>query len=323
MSDFSASPASTKLGVSAIPRNLSLVVPPELAGLRVDRFLATAVPEFSRARWQGLIHDGRVTREGRGVKASESVRPGEVLEVQIPPPIAAEGVNARPMELSILTEDAWLLVLNKPAGVVVHPGAGTGEDTLVHGLLHHCQDLAGIGGVERPGIVHRLDKETSGCLVVAKTDAAHRELTRQFAGREIEKVYLAVVRGRPRRDAGTVVARIGRHPVHRQKMSVIEERRGEARGREAETAWQVLSEGPGFSLLACRPLTGRTHQIRVHLKHLGHPILGDPVYGERGPWTRHWLHAWRLGFTHPGMGEFQRWEAPVPPDFPLLPPAHA
>jgi 23S rRNA pseudouridine1911/1915/1917 synthase len=288
-------------------------------GGRLDRFLAGMCPDLSRARLQGLIRDGLVTRNGAATKASEIVRWGDLVEITLPTPTPMEGLSGRKMDLAILAEDAALLVLNKPAGVVVHPGAGTGEDTLVHGLLHYCQDLSGIGGVERPGIVHRLDKETSGCLVVAKTDVAHRELSRQFAEREVKKVYLAVVRGRPRCDTGTVVARIGRHPVHRQKMTVVDE----GKGRAAETEWRVVAEGEKCSLVACHPRTGRTHQIRVHLKHLGHPILGDPMYGERGPWERHWLHAWKIGLRHPVSGEWRDWEAPVPSDFPLLPPAEA
>jgi 23S rRNA pseudouridine1911/1915/1917 synthase len=189
--------------------------------------------------------------------------------------------------------------------------------TLVHALLHHCDDLSGIGGVERPGIVHRLDKETSGCLVIAKNDFAHQSLAAQFADRRVEKIYLAIVDGAPRRRTGEVNEPIGRHPANRQKMKVT----SLEKGREALTVYRVLASEGGLSLVECRPRTGRTHQIRVHLKYLGTPVSGDSVYGRRGTFERHLLHAWRLSFDHPRSGERLTLTAPIPADFPILPPA--
>jgi 23S rRNA pseudouridine1911/1915/1917 synthase len=284
---------------------------------RGDRLLARVWPDLSRSRIQQLIKEQRITLNSKPFRASESVTAGDVLNAEIPGPVVPDALLPHRMELDVLFEDPHLLVINKPEGLVVHPGAGTGSDTLVHGLLHHCKDLSGIGGVERPGIVHRLDKETSGCLVVAKDDIAHQRLSAQFANREVEKIYLAVVDGRLRRPSGTVEAAIGRHRVHRQKMAVLED----GRGRPAITEWRCLLHEHGCSLLECRPRTGRTHQIRVHLKHLGHPILGDSVYGNRGSWTRHLLHAWKIAFRHPVSGLEICCTAPVPADFPLLPPA--
>ena len=222
-----------------------------------------------------------------------------------------ESAQAQEMPLELLFEDDFLAVLSKPAGMVVHPGPGHKGGTLVSGLLHHFGSLSQIGGVERPGIVHRLDKETSGCLVVAKTDTAHRSLAAQFAGREVGKVYLALVSGTPRRRSGVVDAPISRHPVNRKKMAVC----APGRGRAAVTEYRVLSSEGGVTLMECRPRTGRTHQIRVHLKHLGCPVLGDPLYGRRGSFSRHMLHAWKLEFRHPRDGRLLAFEAAVPPEF--------
>ena len=215
------------------------------------------------------------------------------------------------MPLEILFEDDFLAVLSKPAGMVVHPGPGHKGGTLVSGLLHRFGSLSQIGGVERPGIVHRLDKETSGCLVVAKTDAAHRSLASQFAGREVDKVYLALVSGIPRRRSGVVDAPISRHPVNRKKMAVC----AVGRGRAAVTEYRVLGSAGEVTLMECRPRTGRTHQIRVHLKHLGCPVLGDPLYGRRGSFERHMLHAWKLEFRHPFDDRLLAFEAAAPPEF--------
>jgi 23S rRNA pseudouridine1911/1915/1917 synthase len=215
------------------------------------------------------------------------------------------------MPLEILFEDDFLAVLNKPAGMVVHPGPGHERGTLVSGLLYHFAGLSQIGGATRPGIVHRLDKETSGCLVVAKTDAAHRLLGAQFATREVTKLYLALVSGSPPLRSGVVNAPIARHPVHRKKMAVC----AVGRGREAVTEYRVLESAKGMSLIECRPRTGRTHQIRVHLKHLGCPVLGDPLYGRRGSFSRHMLHAWKLEFLHPFTGHRLDFEAAPPPEF--------
>ena len=204
-----------------------------------------------------------------------------------------------------------LLVLNKPPGMVVHPAAGNPCGTLVNALLAHCRYLSGIGGEQRPGIVHRLDKETSGCMVVAKNDATHHHLSRQFAARKVLKVYLALVAGRPKAKSGTIETSIGRHPVHRKKMAVVEP----GRGRAAKTAWRTLADLGENTLLECTLHTGRTHQIRVHTRHLGLPLCGDQTYGRRGAWPRQMLHAWRLGFTHPRTRQWMEFAAPLPEDF--------
>jgi 23S rRNA pseudouridine1911/1915/1917 synthase len=235
---------------------------------------------------------------------------GDAITLHEPPATPTETV-AEDIALEVLYEDDDLIVINKPAGLVVHPAAGHWSGTLVNALLHHCHGLSGIGGEQRPGIVHRLDKETSGCLVAAKNDAAHQALARQFAGREVTKIYLALAAGKFPRLSGMIEAAIGRHPVQRKKMTVVPD----GRGRPAKTGYRVLGEVPGGSLVECTLHTGRTHQIRVHLKHLGHPVLGDEVYGKRAGFVRQMLHAWRLGFAHPRTGERVNFESPVPPDF--------
>lgn len=281
-------------------------------GLRMDVFLAGKLEDMSRSQIQRLIKAGEVLLDGQPVTPRQPVKEGDRLTILIPEPQAWEGIRAEEMPLDVLYEDDDIIVLNKPAGLVMHPGAGVREGTLASGLLHHCGSLSVIGGVERPGIVHRLDKETSGCLVVAKNDASHAELSRQFAAREVRKTYLAVVQGVPRRRQGVIDVPIERHPVHRKKM------RAGSRGREAVTAYRLLATRDGISLIECHPRTGRTHQIRVHLKHIGLPILGDAVYGRRGSYSRHLLHAQRLEFTHPRTGQRMAFEAPLPPDFPRL-----
>ncbi|MGB8464199.1 MAG: RluA family pseudouridine synthase [Terrimicrobiaceae bacterium] len=281
------------------------------AGGRLDRCLAACLPAISRSRIQAVIRSGGVLLNGAPAKASEIVRAGDGILWREPLPMRCESADAQEMPLEILFEDDFLAVLAKPAGMVVHPGPGHKGGTLVSGLLHHFGSLSQIGGVERPGIVHRLDKETSGCLVVAKTDAAHRSLAAQFAGREVGKRYLALVSGTPRQPSGVVDAPIARHPVHRKKMTVS----AVGRGRDAVTAYRVLASAAGVSLIECRPRTGRTHQIRVHLKHLGCPVLGDPLYGRRGSFSRHMLHAWKLEFRHPVDGRLLAFEATPPPEF--------
>jgi 23S rRNA pseudouridine1911/1915/1917 synthase len=247
--------------------------------------------------------------EGRPSRPSARLKTGQEVEVEIPDPIAAEPA-AEAIPLSIVFEDARLLVLDKPAGIVVHPGAGTRSGTLVNALLHHVQDLSGIGGVLRPGIVHRLDRGTSGLLVVAKDDESHRSLARQFAGRSVEKEYLALVVGVPEPREGTIDKPIARHPVHRQRMAI---RDG---GRAARSDYRVVEALDGAALVRVRIHTGRTHQIRVHLRSLGTPVAADPVYGGKplGGLTRPALHAARLVFTHPGSGERLEFVSPLPPD---------
>jgi 23S rRNA pseudouridine1911/1915/1917 synthase len=281
------------------------------AGQRLDRFLAQALPAFSRARLQTLIRENFVTVNGEPARPRDPVRARAVVEVR-EPEVTKIDAQPEPMPLDILFEDEDLLVLNKPAGLVVHPGAGHRQHTLVNALLAHCKNLSGIGGKERPGIVHRLDKDTSGVLVIAKNDATHRDLSKQFAERTTGKTYLALVAGTPRQKAGTIDAPIARHPVHRQRMSIA--RRA---GRPAKTDYRVLESNGEVSLVECTIHTGRTHQIRVHLHHLGHPVFGDKLYGGKraGNFPRQMLHAWKLSFRHPRTGESMSFTASVPKDF--------
>ena len=296
----------------------SLVVSDEAAGLRLDRFLHRELPERSRAFLQKLIKQGDVRVKGRAARASYKVRAGDEVHIEIPPP---RSLDVRPEEipLDVLFEDSDLIVVNKPAGLVVHPAAGNRQHTLVNALLHHCRGgLAGIGGVERPGIVHRLDKGTSGCLVVAKTDYAHQALVAQFKSRDVNKIYRVVCRGRFERSSGRVETLIGRSERDRKKMSARV-----TRGRPAVTDYRVLKQFPDFALLELHIHTGRTHQIRVHMAHIGHPVLGDGTYGGKfgirnsqseKSVARPMLHAYKLGFTHPRSQQFVEFIAPVPED---------
>ncbi len=290
---------------------MQLIVPKVSASLRLDRFLAMELPQYSRSRFQQLIRDGSVRLNGKTARPRHILRAGDIIDVTEPPP---EKIDNQPeaILLDILFEDDDLIVINKPAGLVVHPAAGHREHTLVNALLHHCPKLSGIGGKERPGIVHRLDKDTSGCLVVAKNDESHRGLSIQFAERVVEKIYLALVSGKLSRSAGVIEEKIGRHRVHRQRMSVTSER-----GRAARTEYRVLRSSEQASLVECKLHSGRTHQIRVHLHHLGHPVLGDKVYAPKltGKIPRQMLHAWKLGFRHPRTAEWRTFEAPMPNDF--------
>jgi len=289
---------------------IELIVPNEQAGWRLDRYLALALPQFSRSRLQALIRSGDVQLQGRSARTRAAVHAGDIVRLTVPPVQEIE-TEAEEIPLEVLFEDDDLLVLNKPAGLVVHPGAGNQTHTLVNALLHHCTNLSGIGGQQRPGIVHRLDKETSGCLVVAKNDLAHHHLSRQFAERKVKKIYLAIVAGTLKRPRGSIDAAIGRHPVQRRKMAVHP-----TKGRTAKTDYRVLETGGGISLVECAIHSGRTHQIRVHLHHIGHPVIGDSLYGKKGASTpRQMLHAWKLGFSHPHTNERLRFEAPVPSDF--------
>src|SRR5712672_3710036 len=290
---------------------IDLVVSRTEARIRLDQFLAKRLPEFSRSRLQQLIRDGFVLLNNANSRPRQIVRSGDKIQLTEPP---LEKIETLPEQipLEILLEDNDLIVINKPAGLVVHPGAGHHEHTLVNALLHHCPTLSGIGGKERPGIVHRLDKETSGCLVAAKNDVAHRELSKQFTARTVEKIYLALVAGKLRKEAGIIENKIGRHPVHRQRMSV-----SSRRGRAAKTEYRVLRSSEQASLVECKLHSGRTHQIRVHLHHLGNPVLGDKIYAPRlaKDFPRQMLHAWKLGFCHPRTGEWKHFEAPLPDDF--------
>jgi 23S rRNA pseudouridine1911/1915/1917 synthase len=290
---------------------IELRVTKDQAGSRLDRYLSIQLPRFSRSRLQNLIREDFVTLNEKKPRPRDLVRPGDVVCVH-EPPIRKIAASPEKISLDVLFEDVDLVVINKPAGLVVHPGAGHQEHTLVNALLHHCKNLSGIGGKERPGIVHRLDKETSGCLVVAKNDAAHQNLSEQFAARTVEKIYLALVAGAPRKPAGVIDAAIARHPVHRKRMAVAR-----IRGRSAKTEYRVLKSGGGISLVECVLHSGRTHQIRVHFQHIGHPVLGDKVYAAKSAkdFSRQMLHAWKLGFHHPRTGDWKKFTAPRPADF--------
>jgi 23S rRNA pseudouridine1911/1915/1917 synthase len=290
---------------------IELVVSANEAKRRLDQFLAKRLPKFSRSRLQQLIRDGFVRINNSTSRPRQIVRGGDKIELT-EPPLEKIDTLPEPIPLEILFEDNDLIVINKPAGLVVHPGAGHREHTLVNALLNHCAKLSGIGGKERPGIIHRLDKETSGCLVVAKNDAAHRGLSKQFADRAVEKIYLALVAGKLPKTAGVIEEKIGRHPVHRQRMSATT-----LRGRPAKTEYRVVQSSYRASLIQCRLHSGRTHQIRVHLHHLGHSVLGDKVYAPRfaKDFQRQMLHAWKLGFRHPRTEEWKSFEAPLPDDF--------
>ncbi len=301
---------------------LQIVVPADSAGERLDRFLPGAMSNqertVSRAVLQALIRDGGVTVNGKAVKPKHSVSGGDLIRVNLVPDRHEEPV-AEEIELSVLFEDDDLIVVDKPSGLVVHPAAGNLHGTLVNALLHHCGGkLCRLAGEDRPGIVHRLDKDTSGCLVAAKSDIAYRTLVSQFSGRETGKEYVAVTDGVPSTEAGTISNRIGRHPVNRQKMAVL----AAPDGKDAVTDYRVLRAGDSrnWASILCTIHTGRTHQIRVHLKEsLGCSILGDPIYAQisrqRERVDRLMLHAWHLAFKHPVSSELLSFEAPMPQAF--------
>ncbi len=287
---------------------------------RLDAFLRRQFPDLSRGAIQRLIADGHITINGQPTKPTHAPRAGEVVRIEIPEAKPAKA-KAEDIPLEILFEDKTLLVLNKPAGIVVHPAAGNEEHTLVNALLHHCKGgLSGIGGVARPGIVHRLDKETSGCLVVAKNDETHVALSAQFAGRTVEKIYVAIVCGIVPRDEGNIRAAIARHPTHRKRMAVHDDNDG----RAAHTGYRVIERLNQATLIEAHLHTGRTHQIRVHFQHLGFPVAGDATYGQRqtnklAQLTRYeaprvLLHAHKLAFTHPRTGKKVSFTAPIPTD---------
>ena len=298
--------------------------------IRLDQYLAAHLPELSRSRIQSLIKSGDVLVNGSPAKPKNPVSRGDSITVRIPEPEPAEA-QPQDIPLDIQYEDEDVVVINKESGMVVHPAAGNPDGTIVNALLHHCGDLSGIGGVERPGIVHRLDKDTSGCLVIAKNDGAHQSLTAQFAARSTEKRYLAVVQGIPSQSSGTVFTHIGRHPVNRLKMAVV----NPGSGKAAITDYDLLCADPSTdsSLVLCTLHTGRTHQIRVHMKHIGHTLFNDERYGgneilkgthfskykqfvnncfETCP--RQALHAMTLGFVHPRTGEEMFFTSPLPED---------
>lgn len=301
------------------PEVFTLTVPGGVDERRLDQWLAAQLPELTRSRIQALAKQGCLTTaEGRPVsKLSVAPIPGATFLLTLPPAEPTELIP-EPIPLEILYEDAYLLALNKPAGLVVHPACGHSHGTLVNALLYHCPDLQGIGGEKRPGIVHRLDMDTSGVMVVAKCEAAHRALVAAFAAHTLTKRYVAIVHGLPKPPAGTLDNQIGRSPINRQKMAILREG-----GRRAITHWQVEAALPdAVSRVACQIDTGRTHQIRVHMASLGTPIVGDALYGKSAldrrlpvPPTRQLLHARELVLNHPVSGELLRFEAPFPADF--------
>ena len=288
---------------------------------RLDRALAIALPELSRARIQALIADNALTIDGKtATDASSAKFAGATFALTIPAP-RPDRAQPQDILLNVVFEDDYLIIVNKPAGLVVHPSAGHADGTLVNALLHHCRGkLSGIGGVERPGIVHRIDRDTSGLLVVAKTDKAHEGLAKLFAAHDIERRYLAIVAGQPAPPAGIIRTQIGRHPTDRKKNAVLPEHRG----KHAVTHYRMIEPLKSAALVECRLETGRTHQVRVHMAHIGHPLIGDATYNNRqktfkfGPnqsyFIRQALHAASLGFNHPITGEKLAFDCNLPDD---------
>lgn len=302
----------------------SFLIEEQDAGRRLDIFLSSRTQELTRSRIQELIKTGRVNVNDHVSRASYRLKIGDHVRLSVPPARATQ-LAPEAIDFDLVHEDASLIVLNKPPGLVVHPAPGHHSGTLVHGLLKHCRDLSGIGGILRPGIVHRLDKDTSGLIVVAKSDRVHHWLSRQFAAGDVTKVYFALIHGVPSEIRGKIDTQIGRHPKRRKEMSVVA-----SGGKQAVTFWEkVRVFGNHYSMLSVSPKTGRTHQIRVHLAHLGHPILGDTVYGRRRETrgktgsqkkehvisaSRHMLHAGKLGFVHPDTRDYCEFQAPLPVD---------
>ena len=318
--------------------NLQHLIQEDEDGKRLDQLLSTLDEIVSRTQAQRLLKSGNVLLNGKAeMSPSRKVRTGQEIMLTIPPPESTE-VLSEAGELDILFEDEHLIVINKAAGMVVHPSAGHHSGTLVNYLLHHCQDLSGIGGVLRPGIVHRLDKDTSGILVVAKTDDAHQNLSEQFKEHSVKRQYQTMVWGVPEKEHGVINAALRRHPVRRKDMSIVENENHEEseteKGKYAVTHWRVLQRFEFSALFACRLETGRTHQIRVHLTSIGHPVIGDPQYGKsplkRLPsvsaelsqtianFRRQALHAEILGFKHPSSSEWVEYSAAIPDDFQQL-----
>ncbi len=292
---------------------IHLTIPSAQAGRRLDQCLAELMPQYSRSRIQAWCDAGVVRLNGRAASRKTKVYGGEAVEVQVTPHASELAHQAEAIDLKLVYEDDDLLVLNKPAGLVTHPGAGNWTGTLLNALLHHCPALAAL---PRAGIVHRLDKDTSGLMVVAKTEHAQTELVRALQARTVQRVYWAIAIGHFAAQEGVINTPIGRHPVARTRMAVV------ANGKPAITHYRVLKQYAAAAWVECRLQTGRTHQIRVHLAHMGHPLLGDPVYAGRRQapldFHRQALHAWRLALKHPRSGEQLAWEAPLPADLGTL-----
>lgn len=288
----------------------------DTSGERADAALARLVPDLTRSAAQRLLEEGRVLREGRPLRKNDKLQAGDLLELDLPAPQPV-ALEPEDIPLDIVYEDGDLLVINKPKGLVVHPAAGHWSGTLVNALLYHCRDsLSGINGALRPGIVHRIDKDTSGLLIVAKNDFAHQALAAQLQDHTLARTYVCLVVGGVREDSGTIDAPIGRHPTDRKKMAVTEKN-----SRSAVTHWRVLERFPGYTLLECRLETGRTHQIRVHMAYRNHPIVGDTVYGRSKPelgQDTQCLHARALTFRHPRTGETMTCTCPLPDYFTRL-----
>jgi len=305
-------------------RNFSFFVSSEEEGQRLDRFLCSKVKDLTRSRAQELIRAGRARVNNSPPKPSHRLKRGDNVSVSIPPPVAYE-LEPGPVRFGVIHDNNSLLVIDKPAGLVTHPAPGHAKETLVHGLLQYCPTLSGAGGRLRPGIVHRLDKDTSGLLVVAKNDRVHSYLVARFKAGTVTKRYKAIVHGIVKGESGEIDLPVGRHPNRRKQMWVVP-----SGGKKAVTRWRKIEElGSCFTLLSVTPRTGRTHQIRVHLSYVGHPVVGDPVYGHRRNWwkkhfpdsekqglliKRQMLHAEVLGFVHPDSGKYLEFEAPLPSD---------
>lgn len=292
---------------------LTFTIKQEEPSVRIDRYLAEQCPEFSRSYLQKLLKEQKVTADGRPVKANYKIQPSAEIQVEIPD-MEVPDIRPEDIPLDILYEDEHLLVVNKPKGMVVHPAAGHTEGTLVNAVMAHCGDnLSGINGVLRPGIVHRIDKDTTGALVICKEDAVHRDLAEQLKEHSIKRRYRAIVQGNLKEDEGTIEGPIGRHPTDRKKMAI-----NYKNGKDAVTHYKVLERFGQYTYIECRLETGRTHQIRVHMTSIGHPLLGDTVYGSsKNPFhlQGQTLHAMILGFRHPVTGEYIEFEAPLPDYF--------
>lgn len=291
----------------------TITIEENVAGERIDKALATLNDSWSRSQVSSWIDEGRLTVNGQSVKAKYKVKVGDVVEVTIPEPEELE-IVAEDLNLEIVYEDADVLVVNKPRGMVVHPAPGHTSGTLVNGLMHHCTDLSGINGVLRPGIVHRIDKDTSGLLMVAKNDVAHEGLVNQLVDKSVTRKYLALVHGHIPHDKGTIDAPIGRDTKDRQKQAIVDG------GKHAVTHFQVVERFGNFTLVECRLETGRTHQIRVHMNYIGYPLAGDPKYGPKKTidFGGQVLHAGVIGFVHPVTKEYLEFSSPIPEDFEAL-----